>query len=410
MMKELMKRQSGRLRRRLVITALIALLLAGYAGWALERDLPALRPSTAGANYSVKTGQAALSWPAAGQSAVGIVGSDTLVSSPAQKPVPTASTAKILTVLAVLQKKPLANGQTGPTITLTANDVAIYNNYVARDGSVVPVNAGEQISEYQMLQAIMLPSANNMADSLAIWAFGSLPKYAAYANMYAKQHGLTGTHVGSDASGLSADTVSTAEDLTRLGELAMQHPVLSAIVGQSTASGIPVAGTVKNVNHLLGTDGIIGVKTGNSDQAGGAYVAAARKNILGRDITIVTAVAGAPDLFSAMKTSLPLIDSAAANFQSIIVMPAGSVVGQYKLPWGGTLPVSVSRDLVVNVWKGRSVPLASHLKSVDPVNPPSSVGELAVADPTVGHESVPLVLKAAIPEPSAWWRLTHPLR
>ena len=124
-------------------------------------------------------------------------------------------------------------------MTITQADVDIYNRYVAQDGSVVPVTVGEKITLYQMLQALMLPSANNIADSMAIWAYGSLQNYSLAANKYVAAHGMNITHIGSDASGLAPDTVGTAHDLVLLGKLAMEHPVLSAIVGQQTATGIP---------------------------------------------------------------------------------------------------------------------------------------------------------------------------
>ena len=127
-------------------------------------------------------------------------------------------------------------GQQGPTITLSASDVALYNAYVAQQGSVVPVAAGEQISQYQMLQAIMLPSANNMADSLAIWAFGSLDAYATYANNYVARLGLSATHIGSDASGFAPNTISSA---ARPGQARQKSPCRIRCSHRSSASQPP---------------------------------------------------------------------------------------------------------------------------------------------------------------------------
>jgi D-alanyl-D-alanine carboxypeptidase (penicillin-binding protein 5/6) len=402
-------RQVSQHRKKELITLLAIVLLAGYTYWAITRPLPQLKPSEGELTYSVRTGQPLLQWPAKGQSAAAILGTDILETNGSQKPVPTASTAKVITALVVLQKKPLQPGQQGPTITLTDKDAAIYYQYVAKEGSVVPINVGEEISEYQMLQAIMLPSANNIADSLAIWAFGSLSKYEAYANLYLKQHGLASTHVGSDASGLAPDTTSTAADLARLGELAMQQPVLSQIVGQSTAN-IPVAGTVENVNSLVSKNGLVGVKTGNSDQAGGVFIGAARQNINGHLTTTVTAVAGAPDLAAAMGGTLPLMSSVPTNFKPVTVMKADTIVSHYTVPWAGTIPIYVGSNLVANVWNGRTVPLATNVRPLPADSKSLVVGTLNVTDSAVGNQSVPLVIKHAIPEPSAWWRLTHPIR
>jgi D-alanyl-D-alanine carboxypeptidase (penicillin-binding protein 5/6) len=330
----------------------------------------------------------------------------------AQAPAAIASTAKIITALTVLNAKPLVLGEQGPAITLSASDAALYDSYVAQGGSVVRVNAGEQISEYQMLQAMLLPSANNIADSLAVWAFGSLPDYAAAANSYLAQAGLTHTHVGTDASGFAPSTTGTAGDLARLGELAMQDPALAQIAGQTTANGIPVVDSVKNVNFLLGTDNIIGIKTGNTDQAGGVFVSAARATVNGKPVTIVTSLVGAPTLFQALKDSLPLIQSAQANFKPATVITKDSIAGRYQQPWGGSVIAVAAKNLTVNTWNGTTV---SSTIQLQPVPASAQAGQTAGTATTpksalYDQQSVPIKLQTAPTKPSAWWRLIHPIR
>jgi D-alanyl-D-alanine carboxypeptidase (penicillin-binding protein 5/6) len=175
------------------MSIVIVLLLLGYCGYAIFRTMPAARPN----NLSVEAQTSpSLNWPSQGESAVGIVGTNILQSIGDSTPKPTASTAKLITALMVLKAKPLSVSDTGPTVTLTQADVNIYNAYLAEDGSVVQVQAGEQITEYQMLEAMLLPSANNIADSLAIWAYGSLSAYSTAANAYVKSLGLSATTIG----------------------------------------------------------------------------------------------------------------------------------------------------------------------------------------------------------------------
>jgi D-alanyl-D-alanine carboxypeptidase (penicillin-binding protein 5/6) len=328
----------------------------------------------------------------------------------AETPVPTASTAKLITALTVLQQKPLKAGEQGPTVTLHDSDVALYNNYVAQDGSLVKVQAGEQISEYQMLQTMMLPSANNIADSIAIWAFGSLQNYASAANQYLSSLGLVTTHVGSDASGLSPTTTSTAHDMVQIGELVMKDPVLSGIVGQSTASGIPVVGTITNVNMLLGTDNIIGIKTGNSDQAGGAFVSASRTTVNGKQVTVVTALMDSPSLFQAMKDSLPLIRSAQNNFSTTPVVRARSTVGSYTAPWGGSVKAVATNDVSATLWNGSTVSPQVSLKKTDAkTTTHTTIGTVSVpASPFSNRATSPVELQSSPPPPSIGWRLSHP--
>src|SRR3569832_34548 len=117
----------------------LVVLLGGYTYLTLGRPLPALKPVSTPGNLMFSTSPPAITWPASGQSAVSVVGDGHVITHGNQTPVPTASTAKILTALVVLDKKPVAHGQPGPTITLGLNDVALYSQYLARDGSVVPV-------------------------------------------------------------------------------------------------------------------------------------------------------------------------------------------------------------------------------------------------------------------------------
>jgi D-alanyl-D-alanine carboxypeptidase (penicillin-binding protein 5/6) len=111
-------------------------------------------------------------------------------------------------------------------------------------------------------------------------------------NATARRLGMTGTSY-TDPSGLDPSTVSTAADQVRLGMAAMRVPALAAIVAMPTAV-VPVAGVVRNYNTLLGQDGIVGLKTGSTQAAGGCVVIAAWRRARGRDILIVAATFGQP--------------------------------------------------------------------------------------------------------------------
>ncbi len=139
----------------------------------------------------------------------------------------------------------------------------------------------------------MLPSANNIADSLAAWVFGSHDAYAAYATAFLQSHGLNQTHVGSDASGFDPSTTSTASDLTALGLLALKSPVLMSIAGEKSAD-LPVAGTVRNYDEVLGQNGITGLKTGNNDADPGAFLFTGSATIGGKTIPLAGRRHGRP--------------------------------------------------------------------------------------------------------------------
>jgi serine-type D-Ala-D-Ala carboxypeptidase (penicillin-binding protein 5/6) len=94
-----------------------------------------------------------------------------------------------------------------------------------------------------------------------------------------------------DASGADPATVSTAGDQFRLTLRALQIPGFRQIVAMPRVM-LPVAGLAYNVNSALGHDGIVGVKTGSSSQAGGCLAFAAIRAVAGSPVTIVGVVLG----------------------------------------------------------------------------------------------------------------------
>lgn len=397
---------------RLVDMSALLLVVGVYAGWALLRPLPPLTATDIQSDLSFSAPVATLPWPNVSQAAIAVVGNNKILSHGEQTPLPTASVAKVITALTVLQKKPLRLGEDGPTLTLGDTDVAFYYEYAAKDGSLVAVNSGEQISEYQVLQAMLLPSANNMADSLAVWAFGSLDNYRAAAQLYVKSLGMSHTTIGTDASGYNPDTVSTAEDLVKLGIAAEQNPVIASIADQSTAT-IPVAGQIYNVNVLLHSDGIIGIKTGNTDQAGGVFLGAAKKIVNGKELTFITAIMGAPDLRAALINTRPLTIAAAGNFANVPMIQKGAIIGHYQQAWGGSIPVVVDAPVTTTLWRGTSIKATLDAKKQLPVSAHAGMAVGTLTTPATladSAKSVQLSLQSSASRPSLWWQLTHPLR
>jgi serine-type D-Ala-D-Ala carboxypeptidase (penicillin-binding protein 5/6) len=230
-------------------------------------------------------------WPAYGQAAVQI-GRSPVQVGPNQHAAPIASVAKVMTAYLVLRDHPLRAGRDGGTITLTDADVADTDRRREQEESVVSVAAGEQLTERQALQALLLPSANNIAAVLARWDAGSTDRFVARMNAAARSLGMTHTRY-TDPSGYDDATVSTAADQLRIVDRAMRLPLFASIVATPSAT-LPVAGTVHNTNTLLGHDGFVGVKTGSDDAAGGCFAFRAIRSIDGRRTTITGVVLGQP--------------------------------------------------------------------------------------------------------------------
>lgn len=400
---------SPRKRKPYYLFGGLILFIIIYISYALMRSLPGATTAISSPVVPALI-RVNIPWPATGQSAFGADGYGLLAHNSTDgslvKPVPMASVAKVITALAILDKKPLKPGDQGSSVAFTQADVDIYSQYVAKDGSVVPVTAGGSMTVYQSLQAIMLASANNIADTMVISVFGSMEAYALYANEYVKKLGMAQTTI-TDASGFAPTTVSTAQDLVRLGDAALDNPVLSEIMAQKSFD-FPGIGTVRNNNELIGQTGIRGIKTGTTNEAGGCYLAVADIMVNGKKIAVITAILGAPTRTQALKSTLPLIQSSPAQFQNVQVLRSGQSVGKAMTVWGASSDITAADGINVIAWTGTSL---------SPIVSATKLGSTAVAGEVIGNldlkfngtsQSSALKLTDSLSGPSLWWRLTHP--
>ncbi len=395
-------------RKRHFGTKFLSFLLLVVMGAALFnyiRPLPKADASVAGLSSEINS--VSLSWPQHGVAALGAQGFGLLATHGSQQPRPTASMAKIISTLAVLEKHPLKLGEQGPTLTMGQSDLDLFNKYYGEGGSYAKVEIGEKITEYQMLQAALLPSANNMADGLATWSFGSLQDYATYANAMVKRLGLNNTHVGSDASGFLPDTTSTPADFVHLGELALDNPVIAQIVAQKSAT-IPVQGVIYSANSRLGYNNIIGIKTGLTDQAGGCFLFAARYTPDGspKPIVIIGVIMGAPSLLEALNDSEPLLNSAKSYFTYKTAIKAGDSFASLTTPWNGaSVTIVAKQDADMVAWAGK--PLIPRVELNKIGGSMSSGAQVGTALVSSGNNTAttPLVLKDPISGPSWQWRV-----
>ncbi len=396
-----------RLRHRVSFFLFLIVATLIYVSYsAYSRTLPVVAAQQV--LHSIPAQSVSLSWPSKGEAAIGIQGQGVIATSGTQYETPTASVAKMMDTLAILKKYPLSLGEQGPLITVTQQDANLYNSYVAEDGSVVPVNVGEQLTEYQALEAMLIPSANNVADMMAIWAYGSMSSYHQAANKIAKSLGMDHTVFAGDASGFLPATVSTPHDLVLLGQAALSNPVIRQIVDKRSAV-LPIAGAVYNYNSLLGNSNFIGIKTGNSNQAGGCFLfAATYQPSNNKQITVIGAVMDAPNLSTAINDATPLFDSFTQNITQRQVLIAGQVIAQYDVPWEGHVGASVQNSTSLWGWKGAPVHITvstlPHLPIPAAVG--TKIGSVTIKS-NIDSKSVPLFLNRAVSSPSLAWRLTH---
>ena len=184
----------------LTISAIVIFLLVGFVVWVViglanqETNLETVQEINL-PEFASLDGQ----FDASGDFAVALNGEVIAKNEDNSSSVhPTASTAKMILGLAIMQEKPFNKGEAGETITITSEYFNRYLWYLTNNGSNTKVAIGEEISEYDALVSIFLASSNNMADTLAMWAFGSLDNYREYANKMLTGWGLNDTTVGID--------------------------------------------------------------------------------------------------------------------------------------------------------------------------------------------------------------------
>lgn len=354
------------------------------------------------------TSAAAVAFPDFGSSAVGAVGFDgILAKSGSQKPRPIASITKVVTALVVLEVKPIAAGQDGPSLTFTQRDVTILSQVLARQGSWQPVKPGWTTSERAAIETMLIPSANNYAESLAIWAYGSVPKYLAAARIFLKANGLDHTTLV-DSNGLSDGDTSTPSDLVALGKLALTSPVIATAVAKPTATE-PNVGEIDNTNLLLGSGGVNGIKTGTTNQAGACLLFSALLHKGGKSIQVVGVILGAKTHPQLDGYVLPLLQSVRAGLHVLSLATKGEAFATYETKWGGVGKAVAVADTSVLVWGRAVLQRSAAVQSITGGVEGERVGTLryVVNGRTV---RVGLMLDRDVLAAPIWWRLTHPLR
>lgn len=348
-----------------------------------------------------------LAWPREGQAAVEVEGVGGFGTSGTSAPVPIASVAKVMTAYLTLLEHPLAVGKEGFVMTVTPTDSEEEERREALGESVLPVRVGERITERQALEALLLPSANNIAAMLAVHEAGGLAAFVDRMNDAAKRLDMSSTTY-TDPSGFDPQTVSTAADQLKLARVAMRDPVFASLVSEPSAH-LPLAGIVANYNGLVGEDGYVGVKTGSDRAAGGCLVFAKRVVVSGRALTVLGVVLGQREgslIDAALTSARRLGDSAAGALRAQVVVPAGASVLSVTSV-GGHRTVAVTNSALSKVgWAGLALPVEmSRRPAMTRLKAGETLGSVTVRG--TGTATTEAVAKSSLGAPSLGWRLRH---
>jgi D-alanyl-D-alanine carboxypeptidase (penicillin-binding protein 5/6) len=387
----------------LLIAAVVAVGVVNYL-----RPIPAVAATSAlHAQDTVPGAVPKIPWPSGASAVMGAAGLGLIATSGNEQPVAAASVTKVMTALLILTDKPLKKDETGPSITITDADVQSYLTDQADKESVVAVQAGEQLTELELLEGLLIPSANNFAETLARWDAGTIDKFVAAMNKRAAELNLTHTKFA-DTSGASPQTLSTPSDLMRLGMEAMKQEVFAQIV-QMAQADLPVAGLVYNVNAALGQSGIIGIKTGSGLAEGANFLFAADATIDGQTVRLYGCVMGLPTLARAFAAAKSLIASMQANLHVRRIIAKNQAVATYATPWGGQSDLLATVDVDLVEWPGMIVRQRLDAPALV-VDKPIAPGTREGAEHVVLGEytlDVELVTASPLYPPGRAWRLTR---
>ncbi len=213
-----------------------------------------------------------------------------------------ASTTKIMTATIVLENANLSE------------QVEISAKAGGTGGSRLGIKKGDKISVNDLLYGLMLRSGNDAAVALAEHVGGSIQGFAEMMNKKAKELGLTSTHFVTPHGLDNSEHYTTAYELAKLTDYALQNKKFVTIVGTKIAT-IYVNGSprqIANTNELLGTlNGVVGVKTGFTNNAGRCLVTETKRG----DMDIITVVLGADTKKYRTQDSIKLIEYTFSNFR-----------------------------------------------------------------------------------------------
>lgn len=192
---------------------------------------------------------------------------------------PMASTTKIMTTLLCLESGGLYD------------EFVVDSNAIKVEGSSMGLCEGDTVTKYALCCGMLLPSGNDAANAAAVKIAGSISAFAELMNERARKMGLTRTFFVTP-SGLEGEGHgSSAFDMAMLAREALRNEIFRSICSQKSMKlefgNPPYERWLKNTNKLLSMyDGVYGVKTGFTDEAGRCLVSACERG--GKDLICVT--------------------------------------------------------------------------------------------------------------------------
>jgi serine-type D-Ala-D-Ala carboxypeptidase (penicillin-binding protein 5/6) len=256
-----------------------------------------------------------------------------------------------------------------------------------------------------LLKALMLPSANDAANDLAVNVGGSRARFIRMMNMHARELGLDDTHYSTPVGLDSPGNYSSASDLARLASRLMRNALIARIVNMPSArlrSGSHVREVVNRNDLVARYHFVDGIKTGHTNGAGFVLVGLAH----GHGARVISVVLGTPSIAARDADSLALLRYGVAQFTRVRPVTKGRAYGQAHVRWyhGRTVKLVAARDVAITVRRGRSVRTRVRpVRSLQGLPAGAAVSRIEVVVGGRVVETVPLVTAEAVPK-AGWLR------
>ncbi len=223
----------------------------------------------------------------------------TLYEKSPQKQRPIASMAKLMTALVIMQ-----NHSAGEIVTI--GNIPTLNLFDQKIG----ISPGEKFQLLDLMKALLIYSGNDVANALAIYDSGSIDAFAEKMNAKASEWGLDNSKFANPSGLDQAEGYSSAEDVLTLARILYNNKLFQEIVSTTSTKIYNQQGkgyTLTTTNKILGTNGVVGIKTGYTLASGECLVTLAVHEGHG----IVTVLLNSPDRFQESKS---MIDWAFKNY------------------------------------------------------------------------------------------------
>jgi len=278
-----------------------------------------------------------------------------------------ASLTKIMTAVLILERGNLDDWVTVPKEAAFTGE------------SSMALKEGERVQMRDLLNAILVRSANDACVAAAIHIAGSVDKFVEWMNEKARELGMGNTNFVNPHGLHDPRHYTTARDLLTLSRYALRNPVFRSIVSQREITIAPTNKSAlrhyRNRNKLLEFyPGCDGVKTGYTVPAGRCLVASATRN----GWQLIAIVLGSQDHFADCAT---LLDYGFNNFVRLTLAEKGEEIALFRLPdgnpdWLKAVAADSVRVIVPKAKVGRIRSQVVQKASRPPIREKEVVGEI----------------------------------